>query len=820
MSDENKEKKTAADKSTAAAKKPASSKSTASKTTGTKSTASKTAASKKPAAAKAPAKKAATSKSTAAKAAPEKTSAAKTKTAAAKTTAKKPAAKKAPAKTATLAQQVKSEQDKMKSAGSIVENEDVADKKISSDNTDKALEKKKAEKTKDPALTKDEKALKKAEKKAENDAFKASNKAAKEKYLKESADRKKAFDESVKLLTKAEAEREKRKFDLKEKEFKDQYKLDTAKRVSPERKKKRKIAKIFTSVIAILLLLAWFLCWFFGVFLRTSTAVSVADGSKVSVAEYEYYYRSMYNYYYTMSKQYEEYYSSYYGTGAGKMFTGFDSTLSPENQEYTSSTLDSKYGDNPTWADYFESTAIDTSRIYTALWEMAKDKGYTLTKTEQSEIDSYVKQLRETAADDDYSLDAYLRNQYGKGMTENLLRKIYEKQTLASDYLDDVKSGYSDAVTTAQIQAIYDKTPYEYNNVSYKVYSFTSDAAENTDSTSYTDAELKTMTEQNNTDTEAKAQTMLDAITDSASFDTLAYNNSADDVKEYYKDSTYTLMSGYDYSTIKSALNATAAKWITSTDRKTGDKKMFTISNSSTGTVSCYVVYIETPGARDDTLQPVNVRSILFAVSDDTTSTTSSSSKTHTDAQAKALAEKYYAKWKSGKATEATFKSYASKYSEDSNTSDNGGLIEDIYKTGNTTTYDQNLINWCYTSGRKAGDSGIIQTSSGYQILYCTKVSKLTKWQATIRDSIVEEKYEAFYNKINDSKEYKATSKDKRIAKVRSRCEEYAAAVIANDKSSSTSTTTTTAASKKSTTTTTTATTTAASSTTTTTAAK
>ena len=81
---------------------------------------------------------------------------------------------------------------------------------------------------------------------------------------------------------------------------------------------------------------------------KVITVASYND-TKLSAAEYNYYYMSLYNQIYQMSYQYESAYSSY-GSGYGVYFTGFDMSKDPAEQDYPASE------DVPetvkTWADY------------------------------------------------------------------------------------------------------------------------------------------------------------------------------------------------------------------------------------------------------------------------------------------------------------------------------------------------------------------------------------------------------------------------------------------------------------------------------------
>ena len=120
------------------------------------------------------------------------------------------------------------------------------------------------------------------------------------------------------------------------------------------------------TVVIVVLALVLGLLYYFGVPQRTFTAVKLADGSKISIAEYEYYYKAIYNNYVNTAYQYD----SYYGEGVGAMYTGgFNYMKTPKSQEYTGDDIDKdKYGEKPTWADFFESTTINQIKQIKAIY--------------------------------------------------------------------------------------------------------------------------------------------------------------------------------------------------------------------------------------------------------------------------------------------------------------------------------------------------------------------------------------------------------------------------------------------------------------------
>ena len=125
--------------------------------------------------------------------------------------------------------------------------------------------------------------------------------------------------------------------------------------------KRQKRLKWIIPAVVIVIALVLGLLYYFGVPHRALSVIRFGHGEKVSIAEYEYYYKAVYNNISNSSYQYEQYYGAYYGEGAGKMMTGFDYKKTPKNQEFTLSEADTgikldkkEYGENPTWADFFK----------------------------------------------------------------------------------------------------------------------------------------------------------------------------------------------------------------------------------------------------------------------------------------------------------------------------------------------------------------------------------------------------------------------------------------------------------------------------------
>ena len=536
--------------------------------------------------------------------------------------------------------------------------------------------------------------------------------------------------------------------------------------------KGQKARRIFIPLCAVLVAIALALCGFFGVYDRAIAAEKTADGDRISVAEYEYYNRMYFNYYYQMSQQYEQYYGSYYGTGAGKMMTGYDYTKTPADQEFVANeeaglTIDKKYGDNPTWADYFEQESLKEANSSTMLYKKALAEGYELTKSEQKDLDEFVESLQKNADEDSYSLDAYLRTNYGRGMSPSLLKKIYTKQTIGNRYKEDKQKELAKDITDAEIEEEFNKNAKDYTTVDIRNFTFNN-------TISADDKASKDDIKKANADLKKKAQAFLDAV-NLSNFTQMAYDATDDkEQKELMKDdASYSSMADTNYTAVHDYVSAEAADWAFSSDRKSGDKKLFEVKDDNG--IATYHVYCMENVMKRDNQYPVNVRQILFMVTDGADSDATETETGHTDAEAKKLAEDALAKWKKGKATDESFAALATKLTEDTGSKESGGLYENVTKDSN---YVEPFLNWCFADGRKKGDTGIIKTDYGYHVMYLSSKSKDPAWKNTVRDALASAKFDKYIESTIKSDETKVSEHWVKV--VKKRIQKAAETVITN----------------------------------------
>ncbi|MEG1243340.1 MAG: peptidylprolyl isomerase, partial [Oscillospiraceae bacterium] len=274
----------------------------------------------------------------------------------------------------------------------------------------------------------------------------------------------------------------------------------------------------------------------------------------------------------------------------------------------------------------------------------------------------------------------------------------------------------------------------------------------------------------------ANAQNMFDGVKDEASFISQSYAYATESSKEAYKDNAKTLMANITKENIKSNISEDASKWAYEDTRVVGDKKLFTVENED-GSVTCYAIYLVKPQYRDETLQPVDVRHILVAFDPDVEDGKEVKVTDELKAEKLKQAEALLEKWKSGKATEKSFGDLAKKSSDDTGTAEKGGLIKDITKS---SQYVKPFLDWCFVNDRKAGNTGIVESTYGYHIMYCSNVSDKPEWQNKIISSLVDKKNNDFFNNYIKKAEKKIVVKEKKIEKVKADMEKIAGRMISN----------------------------------------
>lgn len=529
----------------------------------------------------------------------------------------------------------------------------------------------------------------------------------------------------------AEAYRERRKKQI----------AQAAKKSSKYSAARNKAVKIAVTVVSLLIafsLVAYsagsLLLNVFGLPQRLIT-VNTVDGYKITAAEFNYYYSGLYNDIWQYSKTYEEQYASSYEAGMGAYLTGYDFNKSPSSQKYVGEDEFDEFGEDATWADYFKVAASRRAYITNYFYEEAMKKEYTLPEDELKAIDKEIDEIRKTANENDFSLKRYLSFLVGEGVNESLFRKLREKDKIALNYQNELSEEYNYSVTEEEIQKLYEENKENYDSVYFRLFaqSFTTEESEDTDAKTKQEAK-------------AIANKMLDEIETYKDFNTLAYKYAPKSDKETYKNDDATAVKNITYTKVSESINKDLADWLFDKDRSVNDKTVILDESGNRYFIACV--------EKTKTLlqEPtVNVRHILIQFDNkdeqgneiDLTQDIKNTAKSEIDA--------IYNEWKDGEKTVDSFAALAETRSEDRGSKENGGLYENVYRGQMVTAFE----DWCYDPARKNGDTGIIETSYGYHLMYFVGRNDEPHWKFTARSTIGSQKYsefiESLYKKAHDS---------------------------------------------------------------------
>ena len=432
-------------------------------------------------------------------------------------------------------------------------------------------------------------------------------------------------------------------------------------------------------------------------FFVTHTTAAVVDGHSITPATLNYFYKDAYNSFY---QQYQSYISYILDT---------------------SKPLDEQYYDESsgkTWADYFTEQALQNATQTYAVCDEASAKGFTLTDDEKTSIDTSIESVKSSATSYGYtSLTAFLVAQYGTGSTEKTYRQYLELTQTAQLYMQKIYNGFTYSDT--DISDEYAANPNDYDGVNYRVFSVTSSMFTTTDSSDSTSADSSAASSSASSsaasssaassatssadavdpEIAAKEESMASEMAASAkgdeqAFIDLAYQNATSDTKTSYEDDSYTLRSDVRNTACEDQLK----DWLFDSSRKEGDT---TYVASDDGYYVAYYV-----GRENHDYDMANVRQILISVSDTT--------DTDAMATAKAKAEDLLAQYKAGDQTEDAFAKLATDNTDDTNTASTGGLYENVVPGQMVTSFN----DWCYKEDHQPGDTGIIESSYGYHVLY------------------------------------------------------------------------------------------------------
>ena len=465
------------------------------------------------------------------------------------------------------------------------------------------------------------------------------------------------------------------------------------------------IAAAFALVVVVSMI------WNSNIITRSATAVTV-DGQKYSVAQVNFYYRNAY----LMFMNQWSYAASY---------LGLSTSLPLEDQEINdtaSSFLDIDLSENEgmTWKDYFLSEALDQIASVQNGLKQASEESFVFPESVQTQYDAALETLAKSARSAGASVRRYLQATFGSMVTEG----VYKTELLRMMKYDAYTEAYQDALTYTpeEIETAYNDDKQAYDFVSYEAVSV--------------DGSLETEQDEEGNDIPA-ADGAAEAARNSAKIaaDALAagvreggtlsaLSNGMEKVssfsgnKDSYETCSYT--------------SDEFADWLFDSARKAGD-----VTVLENGDLFYVVKFLSR--FRDEA-KTVDVRHILIMPEEGELSEEDEGYQEEHDllwAQAKAEAEALYQQWQDGEATEASFAALVEENTDDPGSQYEGGLYERVYDGQMLTEFN----DWCFDSARQPGDSGIVETSTGYHIIYYVGDDPLVRWQVQVYDKLKSDAY-------------------------------------------------------------------------------
>ncbi len=436
-----------------------------------------------------------------------------------------------------------------------------------------------------------------------------------------------------------------------------------------------------------------------GKYMNPASVVATVDGQKISIGMYDYYYASIVSYY----EQYASY--GYYSLDTTKDYS----------KQYTTD----DDGNKISWQKFFETEALKEVEQITTYYSKALEEGVTLTSTQKKTIDKQISTLKDSASQNDVSLDQYIKANFGTYCSEDTIRIMLEQYYLSANYKGKFKS--ETKVTDNDVDKYYNDHKNDYKKIEFyyiaSPYDATDDNSKNESIktaekimakmkdkksvialvpevySSYIDSQVQSSMEQDSTLTEKKAR---------------------EEAVKSYESNVVTTVSGSD-SPFDDKMNT----WLFSDDTKVGSKKYYIDENAK----YIYIV-LKTSKASVEEDETYTVRHILVAPESGSNSSSSTSEKTeYTDEQwaaAKKKADSILAKFNKTDKSEYEFAKLAEQYSTDSASTSSGsndsfgGLYESVTLGQMVPVFEK----WSIDDSRKYGDTGIVKSDYGYHIMF------------------------------------------------------------------------------------------------------
>ena len=446
-----------------------------------------------------------------------------------------------------------------------------------------------------------------------------------------------------------------------------------------EKEKEKKEERISTAIgIVVLVALVCLVASFpIRTYLATHETYVVVNGEAVNKVEFDYQYNLTKNNYITQYGSYLTYF-------------GLDTSKDLSTQMYS---------DTLTWQDYFEQNAVESLKQNKALMAEAKAAGFTYDTTD--EYNTFKETIKTSAASAGISEKEYVRSIYGSYATMGRIEEYVKNDMVMNAYYQKLQE--DNAPSDDEIQSYYEENKATYDSVDYRLTTIEADLP--TEPTELADPVEATTAPDADTDGTATTDTTQDTAYQPSDAEIA---KAMEDAKVLADDAEKTVAKDGEAheNEKKSSVNYLISDWLVDDARTAGDTTVITNDNSH-----CYYAVAFEKRYLDET-PSADVR-VIIPTEDKT-------------------GEEILEEWKSGAATEDSFAELCKKYTQDTSAVENGGLFEQVTKTGMT----EELSNWIFDNSRQAGDTVAITVSDTTYVLYYIGQDQ-PEWKINIKNTLV-----------------------------------------------------------------------------------
>lgn len=438
-----------------------------------------------------------------------------------------------------------------------------------------------------------------------------------------------------------------------------------------------------------------------GKYMNPASVVATVDGQKISIGMYDYYYASIVSYY----EQYASY--GYYNLDTTKDYS----------KQYTTD----DDGKKISWQKFFETEALNEVEQITTYYSKALDEGVTLTSAQKKTIDKQITNLKDSASQNDVSLDQYIKANFGAYCSEDTIRLMLEQYYLSANYKGKFKSEAK--VTNDDVDKYYNEHKNDYKKIEFYYIASSYDATDDASKSKSIKNAEKTMAKMK----DKKSVLALVPEVYSSYIDSDVKSSMESDSKLTEKKAREEAVKSYESNVVATVTGSTSPfddemnTWLFSDDTKVGSKKYYVDEDAG----YIYIV-LKTSKATVEDDETYTVRHILITPesdSDSSSSSSDSSTKKYTDEQwaaAKKKAESVLEKFNKTDKSEYSFAKLAEEYSTDTASTSSGSsdAFGGLYESVTLGQMVPEFEKWAIDDSRKYGDTGIVKSDYGYHIMF------------------------------------------------------------------------------------------------------